>query len=75
MIISKTNERAFNVQPLKYPLVFRTAELLVVSKTDLLPYLAFDASKAKTFYGFEGWTNFLFERIEALGLKHAGPWS
>lgn len=33
-------------KPLKYPLVFRAAELLVVSKTDLLPYLAFDASKA-----------------------------
>jgi hydrogenase nickel incorporation protein HypB len=77
-------------KPLKYPLVFRAAELLVVSKTDLLPYLAFDASKAKTWaqeinpgirilelsaktlYGFEGWTNFLFERIEALRLKHAG---
>jgi len=90
---SQNKRRTLDVQPLKYPLVFRAAELLVVSKTDLLPYLAFDSSKAKTWaqeinpgirilelsaktlYGFEGWTNFLFERIEALGLKHAGPWS
>lgn len=34
-------------KPLKYPLVFRAAELVVLSKTDLLPYLDFDVQKAK----------------------------
>src|SRR3954452_10357028 len=29
-------------KPLKYPLMFRTAELVVVNKADLLPHLAFD---------------------------------
>jgi hydrogenase nickel incorporation protein HypB len=29
-------------KPMKYPLVFRTSDLLVVTKTDLLPYVPFD---------------------------------
>jgi hydrogenase nickel incorporation protein HypB len=29
-------------KPLKYPLMFRTCELLLVNKVDLLPHLDFD---------------------------------
>jgi hydrogenase nickel incorporation protein HypB len=32
-------------KPLKYPLMFRTCELVVVNKTDLLPYLDFDLDR------------------------------
>jgi hydrogenase nickel incorporation protein HypB len=32
-------------KPLKYPLMFRTAELVVVNKADLLPYLDFDLDR------------------------------
>jgi hydrogenase nickel incorporation protein HypB len=32
-------------KPLKYPLMFRTCELVLVNKIDLLPYLEFDLEK------------------------------
>jgi hydrogenase nickel incorporation protein HypB len=32
-------------KPLKYPLMFRTCELVVVNKTDLLPHLDFDLDR------------------------------
>jgi hydrogenase nickel incorporation protein HypB len=32
-------------KPLKYPLMFRTCELVVVNKTDLLPHLDFDLGR------------------------------
>jgi hydrogenase nickel incorporation protein HypB len=32
-------------KPLKYPLMFRTCELVLVNKVDLLPYLDFDLDK------------------------------
>jgi hydrogenase nickel incorporation protein HypB len=32
-------------KPLKYPLMFRTCELVVVNKVDLLPYVDFDLDK------------------------------
>jgi hydrogenase nickel incorporation protein HypB len=32
-------------KPLKYPLMFRTCELVVVNKTDLLPHLDFDPDR------------------------------
>ena len=32
-------------KPLKYPLMFRTAELVVVNKMDLLPHLEFDLGR------------------------------
>jgi hydrogenase nickel incorporation protein HypB len=32
-------------KPLKYPLMFRTAELVVINKADLLPYLDFDLER------------------------------
>jgi hydrogenase nickel incorporation protein HypB len=32
-------------KPLKYPHVFRAAEMMVLTKTDLLPHLAFDADR------------------------------
>jgi hydrogenase nickel incorporation protein HypB len=32
-------------KPLKYPLMFRTSELVVVNKADLLPYLDFDLGR------------------------------
>jgi len=32
-------------KPLKYPLMFRTAELVLVNKIDLLPYLDFDVER------------------------------
>ncbi len=31
-------------KPLKYPLVFRTSDILVITKTDLLPHVRFDVS-------------------------------
>ncbi len=34
-------------KPMKYPLIFRTADLLVVTKTDLLPYVAFDMERVR----------------------------
>jgi hydrogenase nickel incorporation protein HypB len=34
-------------KPLKYPLVFRTADLLVITKTDLLPHVKFDLEKVR----------------------------
>jgi hydrogenase nickel incorporation protein HypB len=32
-------------KPLKYPLMFRTCELVLVNKVDLLPHLDFDLDK------------------------------
>lgn len=32
-------------KPLKYPAIFRDADLLLITKTDLLPYVAFDPEK------------------------------
>ncbi len=32
-------------KPLKYPLMFRTCELVIVNKVDLLPYVDFDLSR------------------------------
>jgi hydrogenase nickel incorporation protein HypB len=34
-------------KPLKYPLAFRTSDLLVITKTDLLPYVTFDVEKVR----------------------------
>jgi hydrogenase nickel incorporation protein HypB len=34
-------------KPMKYPLVFRTSDLLVVTKTDLLPYVTFDVERVR----------------------------
>jgi hydrogenase nickel incorporation protein HypB len=34
-------------KPLKYPSIFVRSELMVLTKTDLLPYVPFDAAKAK----------------------------
>jgi len=34
-------------KPLKYPLVFKTSHLLVITKTDLLPYVKFDVGKVR----------------------------
>ncbi|MHB8782344.1 MAG: hydrogenase nickel incorporation protein HypB [Desulfobacteria bacterium] len=34
-------------KPLKYPLVFRTSDLLVITKTDLLPYVTFDVDRVR----------------------------
>ena len=34
-------------KPLKYPLVFRTSRLLVITKTDLLPYVTFDVERVR----------------------------
>ena len=35
-------------KPLKYPLMFRTCELVVVNKIDLLPHLDFDLERCST---------------------------
>lgn len=35
-------------KPLKYPLIFKTSGMLVITKTDLLPYVRFDLAKVKT---------------------------
>jgi hydrogenase nickel incorporation protein HypB len=34
-------------KPLKYPSIFARSELMVMTKTDLLPYVPFDVAKAK----------------------------
>jgi hydrogenase nickel incorporation protein HypB len=34
-------------KPLKYPLVFRTSDLLVITKTDLLPHVTFDVDRVR----------------------------
>lgn len=34
-------------KPLKYPDMFRAADLMILTKTDLLPYVPFDAEKAE----------------------------
>lgn len=34
-------------KPLKYPLVFKTSDILVITKTDLLPYVRFDPERVK----------------------------
>ncbi|MBI5576827.1 MAG: hydrogenase nickel incorporation protein HypB [Deltaproteobacteria bacterium] len=34
-------------KPLKYPLVFKTSGMLVITKTDLLPYVRFDMDRVK----------------------------
>jgi hydrogenase nickel incorporation protein HypB len=36
-------------KPLKYPYMFRTSDLCIINKTDLLPYLDFDLEKAKDY--------------------------
>jgi hydrogenase nickel incorporation protein HypB len=36
-------------KPLKYPAIFFKAELLVLNKTDLLPYVSFDLRKARAY--------------------------
>ena len=36
-------------KPIKYPTMFQTAQLCIISKTDLLPYVDFDVEKAKGF--------------------------
>jgi hydrogenase nickel incorporation protein HypB len=35
-------------KPLKYPLIFRTSDLLAVTKTDLLPHVRFDVGNVAT---------------------------
>jgi len=34
-------------KPLKYPLIFKTSDILVVTKTDLLPYVRFDMDRVR----------------------------
>ncbi len=34
-------------KPMKYPAMFRAAELVLINKSDLLPYLRFDLEKCK----------------------------
>ena len=36
-------------KPLKYPAIFFKSELMVLSKTDLLPYVSFDIGKAREY--------------------------
>jgi len=36
-------------KPLKYPAIFFKAELLLLNKTDLLPYVSFDLAKARAY--------------------------
>lgn len=36
-------------KPLKYPNMFQTAQLCIINKTDLLPYVDFDVEKAKEY--------------------------
>lgn len=36
-------------KPLKYPTMFETADLCIINKTDLLPYVDFDTEKSKEY--------------------------
>jgi len=36
-------------KPVKYPYMFRTSDLCIINKTDLLPYVDFDLKKAKEY--------------------------
>ncbi len=36
-------------KPIKYPTMFQTAQLCIINKTDLLPYVDFDVERAKSF--------------------------
>lgn len=36
-------------KPIKYPTMFQTAQLCIINKTDLLPYVDFDVEKAKNY--------------------------
>ena len=36
-------------KPIKYPTMFQTAQLCIINKTDLLPYVDFDVDKAKEY--------------------------
>ncbi|MCD6288556.1 MAG: hydrogenase accessory protein HypB, partial [Candidatus Hydrogenedentes bacterium] len=36
-------------KPLKYPKAFRSADTMVITKSDLIPYTNFDLDEAKTF--------------------------
>jgi hydrogenase nickel incorporation protein HypB len=36
-------------KPVKYPYMFRTSDLCIINKTDLLPYVDFDIEKAKEY--------------------------
>ena len=36
-------------KPLKYPLMYETCDLLVINKTDVLPYFDFDKEKAESY--------------------------
>jgi hydrogenase nickel incorporation protein HypB len=38
-------------KPVKYPYMFRSADLCILNKTDLLPYLDFDLNKAREYAG------------------------
>jgi hydrogenase nickel incorporation protein HypB len=38
-------------KPLKYPQMFRRADLVVITKTDLMPYVDFDASRCGDYVG------------------------
>ena len=46
LVLSVTEEED---KPLKYPNMFHNAEVLLLNKIDLLPYLDFDAGKCKAF--------------------------
>jgi hydrogenase nickel incorporation protein HypB len=36
-------------KPLKYPYMFHSAQLCIINKTDLLPYVDFNVAKAKEY--------------------------
>lgn len=36
-------------KPVKYPQMFRAAKLMIINKTDLLPYLDFDIAKCRAY--------------------------
>lgn len=36
-------------KPIKYPTIFRNADLCIINKTDLLPYVTFDVEKTKEY--------------------------
>ena len=50
-------------KPLKYPLMFSVCDVLLVNKTDVLPYIKVIPISAKTGEGMEEWVRWLKEQV------------
>lgn len=60
-------------KPLKYPTMFETADICLINKTDLLPYVDFDVEKAKE-YALRVNHHLEFFEVSATKEKGLEPW-